>query len=107
MDRRPWVQIESEALNVRDGHQYNCAWAAGGDCTCGVYDPEPEEAEPKPPPSISIAGQVYTRDTLAVDNLDLCVVGYDADDQPMYGIVALHGAVSDFSDLDPDDDVPF
>ena len=39
---------ESAALNQRDSHQWNCAWAGGGDCTCGVCPPEeatPSDAE--------------------------------------------------------------
>lgn len=104
MDRRPWVQIEMEELNARDGHKAQCAWAAGGDCTCGLWAPEPEPEEPGP--GISLAGVLYTRDALAAENLDLCIVGYDVDDRPMYGVVALHGAAGcDFDDLD--DDLPF
>lgn len=39
---------ESAALNQCDSHQWNCAWADGGDCTCGVCPPEedaPSDAE--------------------------------------------------------------
>lgn len=99
MDRRPWGQIECEALNTRDGHKARCAWAAGGDCTCGlrVLESEPE--------GVSIAGEFLSRDALAANNLGVCIVGYDADDRPMHGIVALHGAAGfDFND---DDDLPF
>jgi hypothetical protein len=36
--------------NQEEGHAYNCAWAAGGDCTCGKYAFEDwEEAPPAPP----------------------------------------------------------
>ncbi len=100
MDRRPWVQIECEALNARDGHKAQCAWAAGGDCTCGLWgapDPEPE--------GISIAGEFLSLDALAAANLERCVVGYDSNDRPMYGIVAMHGSFSFDDDLD--DDLPF
>ena len=40
---------ESAGLNERDGHQYNCAWAGGGDCTCGLWA-EPESEAPSSAP---------------------------------------------------------
>lgn len=39
---------ESAVLNQRDGHQWSCAWAGGGGCTCGVCPPTedpPTDAE--------------------------------------------------------------
>ena len=97
-DSRSWFAIESEALNLHAGHQGSCAFAAGGDCTCGLWAPDPE------PEGISIAGEWIREDSLAAQNLTIVVVGYDADDRPMYGVSALHGAAAD---LDPDDDLPF
>jgi hypothetical protein len=38
--------------NAANGHQYNCAYGAGGDCTCGLYeeyDPDLHEMLPTLP----------------------------------------------------------
>lgn len=42
---------ESAAINQEAGHKYSCAYAGGGDCTCGLWAPVDEE-EPfhGPPP---------------------------------------------------------
>jgi len=32
------------ATNEGTGHASNCSWGAGGDCTCGKFGPEYDEA---------------------------------------------------------------